>query len=55
MCRIEQDHDINALTTGPLNRTQFGAATRILNSGDIDAQKRWEAYQRALETFGVPR
>ena len=48
-------NNMDGRTTVLLNRTQFDAVTRIVNTGERDAQKRWEAYQRALDAFGAPR
>lgn len=43
-----QNHGLNGRTSGVLNRAQFDAVTHTVNSGDLQSQERWNAYQRAL-------
>ena len=55
MCRIEQGSGQDGRTSALPDRTQFDDVTHIVNTAERDAQKRWEAYQRALHAFGVAR
>jgi predicted chitinase len=42
-------------TTDVLDRAAFDGVSRTVNGGDHGSQARWDAYQRALDTFGVAR
>ena len=50
-----QNEKLEGRTYTLLDRTQFDAVTHIINKGNLGAQERWEAYQRALDALGVPR
>ena len=50
-----QNEKLEGRTDRLLNRAQFDAVTHIINKGNLEAQERWEAYQRALAAFGVPQ
>ena len=49
-----EDHGLNASTSAVLDRKAFDAVTRTVNGALTDAQKRWDAYLRALDAMGVP-
>jgi putative chitinase len=50
-----ENNGMDTRTSALLDRTQFDAVTRTVNTAKRDAQERWNTYQRALDAFGVPR
>ena len=48
-----QNKRLDGRTSVLLDRKQFDAVTRAVNRHKLDAQERWDAYQRALDAFGV--
>ncbi len=50
-----QSSGLNGRTADVLDQTQFDAVSRSLNGGDTGIQDRRDAYQRALDAFGVGR
>ena len=50
-----KNNGLDRRTDALLDETQFDAVTHTVNRRKLKAQERWEAYQRALDAFGVSR